>query len=703
MKFLAQIIVVVLLFNTSHSFSQTLRLTNNVQYVQIGDMDVPGNQITVECLVKRTGGTNILSKHTGPSNVNYLMRIGTFELTTANGFYLMNNPYAGSMSTTSWYHVAGTYDGSNIRYYVNGCLVVQQAATGNLTQNNLIAAIGNISTAPNAEQFYGEIDELRIWNVARSATDLQNNMFDIPNPTTQANLVAYYKFNGNVNNIQGNATYNGTWVGTADYGSVEPTAADIHILSLNNVSKTDLSCYNSNNGSITITANGSNLSYSINNTNWVASNQFSNLSAGNYTAYVRSAEGCILSQTITVDQAELLQVTASNNGPVCQGQSAQVTATTSNTGVTYNWTGPNGFTGNQDTHSVTATGTYQVTISKNGCNSQPSATTMTIAPSPQITANVTPLNCHNDTNGSISVTTNVPGSTIVFTNTNDTTSVLNNLPAGTYTIEAISPNGCISNTSVTITNPDYFEWETVITPTNCYDPTGKIEVIYHTNHPLTITWADDNTAGPVRDNLNQGTYNFTVSNNNGCTISGQAAVPFDNNLNLSANHPSVTLNEGSSAALNVTMTPYVAQTAYEWIPDYNISCNNCPNPTITPMVDTTYIFIATAPNGCKDTLQIPVKIILNCGEEPVFVPNMFSPNGDGINDIFAPRGRCILSYNLKVYNRWGELVYRQDGSDGWDGTFNEKKVSTGVYIYYLEASLLYGETVIKNGSVTLTR
>ena len=138
MKFLAQIIVVVLLFNTSHSFSQTLRLTNNVQYVQIGDMDVPGNQITVECLVKRTGGTNILSKHTGPSNVNYLMRIGTFELTTANGFYLMNNPYAGSMSTTSWYHVSGTYDGSNNRYYVTGCLVVQQAATGNLTQRSEI-------------------------------------------------------------------------------------------------------------------------------------------------------------------------------------------------------------------------------------------------------------------------------------------------------------------------------------------------------------------------------------------------------------------------------------------------------------------------------------------------------------------------------------------------------------------------------------
>jgi hypothetical protein len=283
---------------------RAIHLTSDPQWVNIGDLDVAGNQITVEALVYYQGGVNIISKHTDPSNVNYLLRTGTFELTTTNGFCLMSNPYAGSMFPNTWYHVAGTYDGSFVRYYVNGCLIVEQPWTGNLITNNLAAAIGSQSTV--SEQYYGQIDEVRIWNVARTQAQIGANMLDLPSPTTQPGLLGYYKMDNSVVNVQGNAAFNGTWVGPANY---VPETAVIPTFALNDVNPTNSTCLGANNGAIDIQASGSSLQYSINGTTWQGSNNFIGLNPGTYTAYVRSPEGCIIPSTnLVVGENNIPQV-----------------------------------------------------------------------------------------------------------------------------------------------------------------------------------------------------------------------------------------------------------------------------------------------------------------------------------------------------------------------------------------------------------
>ena len=175
-KNVKKIILYIALFVANFSFSQCLQLTTSPQWVNIGDVDVTGTQVTVEALVFYTGGVNVVSKHTGPPDVNYLLRLTSFELTTSNGFYFMSNPYA--MSANTWYHIAGTYDGANIRYYVNGCLIITLPATGNLINQNLATAIGNQSSC-QCEQYYGSIDEVRIWNVARTQAQIQANIVRI--------------------------------------------------------------------------------------------------------------------------------------------------------------------------------------------------------------------------------------------------------------------------------------------------------------------------------------------------------------------------------------------------------------------------------------------------------------------------------------------------------------------------------------------
>lgn len=194
-------------------------------WINIGDLDVSGDAITVEALISVSNiaispAKNIVSKHTGFINCNYLLRHWQFEITTTSGYKFVPNPV--TLCVDSIYHVAGTYDGDSIKYYLNGLKVASVHWTGDLVQNSLDAAIGNISGSSVNEQFFGYIDEVRIWNTARTQTEIANYMYNLPNPTSQSGLKAYYKFEGNYLNLQGNSLYNGTLMGSQVNNIVNP-------------------------------------------------------------------------------------------------------------------------------------------------------------------------------------------------------------------------------------------------------------------------------------------------------------------------------------------------------------------------------------------------------------------------------------------------------------------------------------------------
>ncbi len=146
-----------------------------LRWVSAGDIDVTGNQITVEAIFRKTttaNATNIVSKHTDPATCNYLLRPNSFQMATNNGFYVCLNTQPTVQNT--WYHAAATYDGSIIKYYINGCLINSIPASGNLVTNDFLTGIGMQSQNPTAttENFRGNIDEVRIWNVARTEQEI---------------------------------------------------------------------------------------------------------------------------------------------------------------------------------------------------------------------------------------------------------------------------------------------------------------------------------------------------------------------------------------------------------------------------------------------------------------------------------------------------------------------------------------------------
>lgn len=688
----------------SDSIAQTLQLNGPTQYVRIGDLDITGNQVTVEALVKFTGGVNIVSKHTGPANVNYLMRIGTFELTTSTQFYQMSNPYAGSMQPNTWYHVAGTYDGSFIRYYVNGCLIVEQPASGNLVVNNLITAIGNQSSC-ECEQFNGEVDELRIWASARTASELTTNMFDLPSPTTQTNLRAYYKFDGNLTNLQGNATYNGIWVGTPAYGT-QPVASVIPAMGIQSASHTDLTCFQSGNGTIAVTATGSGLSYSLDGATWQSSNQFSNLAAGNYTIYIRSQEGCIISgNPTTVAQPAQLTVTATPT-PVtsCTTNNGSVTASPSGgTGpYTYSWTPASG-TG--ATISNLAAGSYSVQVTdQHSCQASATATVAGNTPM-QLTLTSGNVTCNGANNGT--ATAQVTGGTAPLTYSWNpasagTAATATNLAPGTYTATVTDAGGCTASATTTITQPTPIVITETITRPACGASNGEISVnVTGGSGNYTYQWTPPSSTTNVLSNAAGGSYTLVVSSG-GCTATETYALTPTGNLGLSVTPATFSYHAGDSVQLTA-VTTVTNNVSISWDTHPSLTCANCPDPVAVPGGgDEVYTVYATTPDGCTDSLLVHAYIIIPCTD--IFVPSIFSPNGDGQNDMINVMGNCIKEMNFMIYDRWGEKVFETVSSnDPWDGYFKGSPAAGGAYVYKLRILHADGTRSERSGNITLVR
>jgi gliding motility-associated-like protein len=107
-------------------------------------------------------------------------------------------------------------------------------------------------------------------------------------------------------------------------------------------------------------------------------------------------------------------------------------------------------------------------------------------------------------------------------------------------------------------------------------------------------------------------------------------------------------------------------------------------------------------SGCKDSACVTITVELPCGE--VFVPDAFSPNGDGHNDVECVYGKCIATLYFVIYDRWGNKVFEtNDQNQCWDGTYDGKLMNTGEFVYYLNYTLNSGSKVSQKGNITLIR
>lgn len=177
---------------------------------------------------------------------------------------------------------------------------------------------------------------------------------------------------------------------------------------------------------------------------------------------------------------------------------------------------------------------------------------------------------------------------------------------------------------------------------------------------------------------------------------------------ISIEQDPVVIVVGNGVSLPVTYSDSIA--TYAWTPSTRLDCTDCPNPYANPQFDITYKVSVEDIYGCKASRDITVNVI--CNQENYFIPNTFSPNADGMNDIFAPRGKAIHRVNsMKIFNRWGELVWEKRNfmandrtpTGGWDGTYKGKPAQQDVYVYIIEFVCDNAQIIPFKGNVTLIR
>jgi len=151
----------------------------------------------------------------------------------------------------------------------------------------------------------------------------------------------------------------------------------------------------------------------------------------------------------------------------------------------------------------------------------------------------------------------------------------------------------------------------------------------------------------------------------------------------------------------ITLTTIGAQ-SYTWTPADGLDNPNSSNPVSTTYQTVTYTVIGTDSNGCVNTDNVTITVEV---KDDFFVPAAFSPNGDGDNDelfIRGLQGEQELLY--RIFDRWGNKVFEtKDKNEGWDGTYNNKDVKSGVFVYVTDVTLLNDMVLNKKGNVTLIR
>ncbi len=280
--------------------------------------------------------------------------------------------------------------------------------------------------------------------------------------------------------------------------------------------------------------------------------------------------------------------------------------------------------------------------------------------------------------------------------------------AGEYFLTVTDQNGCTLDTTFVMPEPDAFSATiSVIGPSCLGSIDGQIEIseIIGGISPYNVTVNGEVLIPMVLSDLDTGLYVIEIMDANGCMISFSEELTANNNSIFASYTELHQIDSGESVALEGSVIDSSGMYTYEWIDlDGSLSCIDCPNPISMPAATTTYSLNVFDSLGCSQALSITVEV------EPREIvnihPNVFSPNGDNSNDefIFRINDTDLVSMAMSIYDRWGNLVFRDQAAENelsWDGTRNGSLLVPGVYVYQMIIQYADGRSEVVIGDVLL--
>ncbi|MCO6460621.1 MAG: gliding motility-associated C-terminal domain-containing protein [Saprospiraceae bacterium] len=453
--------------------------------------------------------------------------------------------------------------------------------------------------------------------------------------------------------------------------------------------------------------------------------------SGDYVITVTNPQnGCLSSISVFVDEDK--DPPTGNITPPdtlnCTVLQTNIDFNANNPDYIYNWSTTTGMiigTVNQSTVTAGSPGLYNlmVTDTANGCTASFSQTVLNNVSLPVVSAgNDQVLNCKITSINLSGTVNNAANYDILWAGQNggNIVSGQNTLnptidQPGTYilTIKNLV-NSCI-NTDTTqviskvthpqINNPTVFD-------ANCFGKNGSIRFENITDgdapYQFKINGVVQNNDNLVFNGLDAGDYLIEGEDNNGCYFSFQATINQSDGINFIL-PDTVKVEYGQDyTIIPEFLFDTLGMHYLPWVGADYLDCNPCLYPTISPTYDATLTLSVTDKDGCPDEQSLVVRVFKKSSN--VFVPNIFSPDHNGINDkvtVFADSKVITEVSEFRIFNRWGAEVFLKknfppnDENEGWDGYFKGKMCNPGVYVYYARCKNIYGEEILYKGSITI--
>lgn len=384
--------------------------------------------------------------------------------------------------------------------------------------------------------------------------------------------------------------------------------------------------------------------------------------------------------------------------------------------IKWSWDFGNGKTSSGQTTSILYKGNGSYVVKLIGINSGGCSDTTTkkiiVNASPKINAGMDTTVCQNGTyvlkpSGGQTYTWSGPG----LSCTDCVSPTITPDALSTYTVVGTDENGCVGSDSVSIniivpSKIDVFGGDTI-----CIGETAQLFAQGADNYQwFPSTYLDnDKSARPIFTAVTDTTINYKVvgyTAKNCFSDTGYVSVRTFPKPQINITQSEIVLNVGSSVQLNAITSNDVI--AWRWEPPQGLSSTLIPNPVASPNQTTTYSVIASNGGLCVSRDEITIRVI--CGNSNVFIPNTFSPNNDGVNDVFYPRGKGLFNVkNFRVFNRWGQLVFERsnvapnNASEGWNGTYKGNQLPSDVYVYIIDMQCDNNMVIPFKGNITLIR
>jgi gliding motility-associated-like protein len=375
---------------------------------------------------------------------------------------------------------------------------------------------------------------------------------------------------------------------------------------------------------------------------------------------------------------------------------------TSKGGIGYYWNFGDPASGLKDTsfnispkHYFNSPGTYTVTLIGNhsACGNDTAKETIVVLPLPKPT--ITGTGGDSICYGGSTVLTVGGGVSYLWSTGATTTSITVSPTSSTIYGVTVSNGKCSKYTTYTV----YLKPKiagTITAASVCLNATVHLTATGGGTY-LWSTGATTSSISVLATSKNDTAYSVIINNSGGsCLILDTSITIYP--LPVDSICCTDTIYAGNSVTLYASGGGY----GYYWVPSTGLSCDTCPDPVASPTSTTTYTLVTTSSNGCTSTGSLTVDIDLPCKD--FFVPNVFSPNGDGINDTYLIKAEFMSYYEIWIYNRWGKLVFNSTNpADPWDGNINGKNAAAGVYYYILKATCIDGQYFKKDGYLQLIR